>query len=151
MMSDNSIEVFRLRRERKLSKDLSKKTIKVDHKPVLKMQLQEQSNMNIGIGMNGKVGTDFVEVVSGIDSERANQGRLEDEVKDLKKKTNFSMNSELNEAAKAAIQFLEEQKASKKNSTLVQVSRPKPDWGIFTYFYHNGTIDYQRSDTLEAG
>jgi hypothetical protein len=26
-----------------------------------------------------------------------------------------------------------------------------PDWGIFTYFYHNGTIDYQRSDSLEAG
>ena len=111
-MTDNSIEVFRLRRERKLSKDLSKKTIKVDHKPVLKMQLQEQSNMNIGVGMNGKVGTDFVEVVSGIDSDRANQGRLDDEVKDLKKKTNYSMNSELNEAAKAAVQFLEEQKAT---------------------------------------
>jgi hypothetical protein len=71
-MADNSIEVFRLRRERKLSKDLSKHhTIKVDHKPVNKMQLQEQSNINIGIGMNGKVGTDFVEVVSGVDADRA--------------------------------------------------------------------------------
>lgn len=82
------------------------------------MQLQEQSNMNIGVGMNGKVGTDFVEVVSGIDSERADQGRLEDEVKDLKKKTNFSKNSELNEATKAAIQYLEEQNNTRKNSTL---------------------------------
>ena len=46
--------------------------------------------MNIGVGMNGKVGTDFVEVVNSVDSERANEGRLEDEVKDLRKKTNFS-------------------------------------------------------------
>jgi len=115
------------------------------------MQLQEQSNMNIGVGMNGKVAQDFVEVVNTVDSERANQGRLEDEVKDLKKKTNYSMNSELNEAAKAAVQYLEEQKNSKNNSTLNQVSHPKPDWGIFTYFYHNGTIDYQRSDDLESG
>lgn len=107
--------------------------------------------MNIGIGMNGKSGQDFVEVVNSIDSERAEKGRLEDEVKDLQKKTNYSMNSELNEATKAAIQFLEQQKDAGKNSSLVQVTHAKPDWGIFTYFYHNGTIDYQRSDSLEAG
>lgn len=52
------------------------------------------------------------------------------------------MNSELNEATKAAIQFLEQQKEASKNSSLVQVAHAKPDWGIFTYFYHNGTIDY---------
>ena len=107
--------------------------------------------MNIGVGMNGKVGTDFVEVVNSVDSERANEGRLEDEVKDLRKKTNFSQNSELNEATKAAIQYLEEQNTTKNNSTLAQMKKPLPEWGIFTYFYHNGSIDYQRSDSLEAG
>ena len=75
--------------------------------------------MNIGIGISNKIGQDFVEVVNSIDSERAQKGRLEDEVKDLKKKTNYSMNSELNEAAKAAVQYLEDKKS--KNSTLPQV------------------------------
>jgi uncharacterized protein YlxW (UPF0749 family) len=64
--------------------------------------------MNIGVGMNGKVNQDFVEVVNSVDSERAEKGRLEDEVKDLQKKTNYSMNSELNEATMAAITFLEQ-------------------------------------------
>jgi uncharacterized protein YlxW (UPF0749 family) len=63
------------------------------------MQLQEQSTIFMGI-VNGQ---DFVDVVSGIDSERAQKGRLEDEVKELQKKANFSQNSELNEANKAAI------------------------------------------------
>lgn len=101
------------------------------------MQLQEQSNMNMGIA-NGQ---DFVEVVSGIDTERAQKGKLEDEVKELQKKANYTINSEINEANKAAIQFLEQQKDT-KNASLVQVTHPKADWGIFTYFYHNGTIDY---------
>lgn len=84
-MSENSIEVFRLRREHKKQKDLSRKH-NVDKKPLLRMQLQEQSSMNMGIA-NGQ---DFVEVVSGIDAERAQKGSLEDEVRDLQKKTNFS-------------------------------------------------------------
>lgn len=141
-MSENSIEVFRLRREHKKQKDLSRKH-NVDKKPLLRMQLQEQSSMNMGIA-NGQ---DFVEVVSGIDAERAQKGSLEDEVRDLQKKTNFSQNSELNEATKAAIQFLEQS----KNCSLAQVTHATPDWGIFTYFYHNSSIDYQRSESLEAG
>jgi hypothetical protein len=46
--------------------------------------------MNIDVTVSNKIGQDFVEVVSGIDSERAEKGRLEDEVKELQKKTNFS-------------------------------------------------------------
>jgi hypothetical protein len=106
--------------------------------------------MNIGIGINNRIGQDFVEVVNSIDSERAEKGRLEDEVKDLEKKANFSKNSELNEATKAAIQFLEQQSET-KNSSLAQVTHAAPNWGIFNYFYKNGSIDYQRSDSLEAG
>lgn len=156
-MADNSIEVFRLRREHKKkkqqekAKQIKEASEKKPSKPVLRMQLQEQSSMNLGIGMNNKAQTDFVEVVSGIDSERAEKGRLEDAVKELQKKTNYSQNEELNEAAKAAIQFLVEQKDAKNNSFAQAASHPKPDWGIFTYFYHNGTVDYQRSETLEAG
>jgi hypothetical protein len=106
--------------------------------------------MNIGIGINNRIGQDFVEVVNSIDSERAEKGRLEDEVKDLEKKANFSKNSELNEATKAAIQFLEQQSET-KNSSMAQVTHPAPNWGIFNYFYKNGSIDYQRSDSLEVG
>jgi uncharacterized protein YlxW (UPF0749 family) len=62
--------------------------------------------MNIGVGIQNRAGQDFVEVVNSVDTERAEKGRLEDEVKDLQKKTNFSKNTELNEAAKAAIQYL---------------------------------------------
>ena len=88
-MVDNSIEVFRLRREHKKQKELSKKKLQYN-KPVLKMQLQEQSNMNIGSGILNKIGLDFVEVVSDIDSQRASKGKIEDQVKDLQKKENFS-------------------------------------------------------------
>jgi hypothetical protein len=45
---------------------------------------------------------------------------------------------------------LREQNES-KNSNLTQITHAKPDWGIFTYFYRNGSIDYQRSANLEAG
>jgi len=71
-------------------------------------------------------------------------------VKELKKKTNISQASEINEANKAAIQFLEQQREV-KNSSFAQVTHEKPDWGIFTYFYHNGTIDYLKSESLESG
>lgn len=113
MMSDNSVEVFRLRREHKKKKDrerrkAEKKNADHDKKPELRMQLQEQSNINIGIGISTKIGQDFVEVVSGLDKERAARGRLEDQVRDLKKKANFSKNSELNDATRAAIQYLEQ-------------------------------------------
>ena len=82
-MSDNSIEVFRLRREHKKQKELKNKKKSVDKKPVLKMQLQELSTMNIGSGMYNRNGQDFVEVVSDVDTQRAEKGRIEDEVKDL--------------------------------------------------------------------
>jgi hypothetical protein len=35
-------------------------------------------------------GQEFVEVVSGIDTERAQKGRLEDEMKDIQSKANYS-------------------------------------------------------------
>ena len=54
------------------------------------MQLQETSSMNIGVGLKAQTGVEFVEVVNSIDNDRAEKGKLEDEIRDLQKKTNFS-------------------------------------------------------------
>ena len=107
MQTSNAVEIFRLRREHK-KKKLQEKIRQVaenskDKKPELKMQLQETSSMNIGVGLKAQTGVEFVEVVNSIDNDRAEKGKLEDEIRDLQKKTNFSQNTELNEAAKAAI------------------------------------------------
>jgi len=49
-----------------------------EKKPVLRMQLQEQSNMNLGIANRAQAGQDFVEVVNSQDTIFAEKGRLED-------------------------------------------------------------------------
>lgn len=76
--SDNSEEVFRLRKEHKKKKQQAQLKEKLHErmhhhhgsdksKPELNIQLQEQSDMKMEIGtaVQQKLGAEFVEVVSG--------------------------------------------------------------------------------------
>jgi hypothetical protein len=61
--------------------------------------------------INMKENTKFLEVVSTQDKEESTKGGLEEDLKQLQRKTNFSENSDSNSAVKAAISYLQNEKA----------------------------------------
>ena len=75
------------------------------------MQVQQMSDMKLELGtsVQQKLGSEFVEVLSGTDKEDSEEGVLNDQLRELKLKSNFSKNAESNSAVEAAITYLVQQ------------------------------------------
>jgi hypothetical protein len=62
--------------------------------------------LELGVSAQQRQGSEFVEVLSGTDKEFSEEGVLNDQLRELKLKSNFSKNMESNAAVEAAITYL---------------------------------------------
>lgn len=69
---------------------------------------------------------------------------MENSLRNLQIREANSTNVQSKSALKAAISILQ----AKSDG---DAEKPKPNWGIYTYFYNDGACDYRKSDTLKQG